>query len=198
METRTRIVAAALETLKAEGYADTSARTIARRGGFNQALIFYHFGSINDVLLAALAESSRQRMVTYEAAIQGVRTLPAAITVARELFAEDLRAGHIKVLVEVIAAANSNPELGPRVMELIRPWIDFTEAQMVRILGRSPLARAFPPDNIAFGLCALYLGSEMLTHVGGDTDEADRLFDSGMRIAKMVNPLLRVTGGGRK
>ena len=45
-----RIVEAAIETLKTEGFAGASARAIARTGGFNQALVFYHFGSVNELL----------------------------------------------------------------------------------------------------------------------------------------------------
>src|SRR5947208_16019504 len=51
--TRKRIVMAAVETLKQEGFAGTSARAVARTGGFNQALVFYHFGSMTELLLAA-------------------------------------------------------------------------------------------------------------------------------------------------
>ena len=36
-ETRDRIVTAALETVRAEGFANTTARAIAAHGGFNQA-----------------------------------------------------------------------------------------------------------------------------------------------------------------
>ena len=49
------IVKAALETLREEGFAGASSRAIARRGGFNQALIFYHFGSLANLLLEAFA-----------------------------------------------------------------------------------------------------------------------------------------------
>jgi AcrR family transcriptional regulator len=50
--TKARIVEAAVETLKAKGFAGSSAREIAKTGGFNQALIFYHYGSVQNVLLA--------------------------------------------------------------------------------------------------------------------------------------------------
>jgi AcrR family transcriptional regulator len=53
-DTRQRIIDAAVETVRREGIVGTSARAIARTGGFNQALIFYHCGSVNDVLLAGL------------------------------------------------------------------------------------------------------------------------------------------------
>ena len=54
--TRTRrlLVDAAIETLKEEGFTRASARTIAERAGSNQGLIFYHFGSVANLLLAAL------------------------------------------------------------------------------------------------------------------------------------------------
>ena len=56
--TKQALVAAAIETLRAEGFAGASARAIAGRAGCNQALIFYHFGSVVTLLLAALDEVS--------------------------------------------------------------------------------------------------------------------------------------------
>ncbi|MCP3987556.1 MAG: TetR family transcriptional regulator [Actinomycetia bacterium] len=44
LETRDRIIDAALDTVRVEGLVGTSVRAIARTGGFNQALVFYHFG----------------------------------------------------------------------------------------------------------------------------------------------------------
>lgn len=58
-DTRERIVEAALRTLKPDGIVGTSARSIAGSGGFNQALIFYHFGSVREALLAAATARAR-------------------------------------------------------------------------------------------------------------------------------------------
>src|SRR5256714_6049554 len=63
--TKLQIVEAALETLKAKGFAGASARAIAYRGGFNQALIFYHFGSVQNALLASLDLISERRLEEY-------------------------------------------------------------------------------------------------------------------------------------
>ncbi|TMD18757.1 MAG: helix-turn-helix transcriptional regulator, partial [Chloroflexi bacterium] len=52
--TRERLVRAALTTLTQQGFSGTTARAIARTGKLNQALIFYHFGSVDRLLLAAL------------------------------------------------------------------------------------------------------------------------------------------------
>jgi AcrR family transcriptional regulator len=52
--TRAALIAGAIQTLREAGFAGASARQIARRAGCNQALIFYHFGSVPDLLIAAL------------------------------------------------------------------------------------------------------------------------------------------------
>ena len=52
------IIESALATLRDEGFAGATSRAIARRGAFNQALIFYHFGSLENLLVAALEQTS--------------------------------------------------------------------------------------------------------------------------------------------
>src|SRR3982075_261149 len=72
--TKLQIAEAALETLKANGFAGASARAIAHTGGFNQALIFYHFGSVQNALLAALDLISERRLADYGPAFETART----------------------------------------------------------------------------------------------------------------------------
>ena len=50
------LIDAAVETLRDHGYAGASARIVADRAGVNQGLIFYHFGSVADLLLAKMAK----------------------------------------------------------------------------------------------------------------------------------------------
>ena len=47
---RSQIVDAAMRTIVELGYSRASTRAIAERGGFNQALIHYYFGSLNAAL----------------------------------------------------------------------------------------------------------------------------------------------------
>src|SRR5256885_430514 len=72
--TKLKIAEAALETLKANGFAGASARAIAHIGGFNQALIFYHFGSVQSALLAALDLISDRRLAEYGPAFEAATT----------------------------------------------------------------------------------------------------------------------------
>src|ERR1700722_17519170 len=74
-ETRRRLVEAAVATLQEEGFVGASARAIAERAGSNQGLIFYHFGSVANLLLAALDAVSDERLAHYGASIDQAGSL---------------------------------------------------------------------------------------------------------------------------
>lgn len=191
-DTKTRIVEAAIETLKAEGYAGTSARSIARRGGFNQALIFYHFGSIKDLLLEALDRTSADRMAAYRTAVDGVADLPGLVAVAGRIYHEDLETGHIKVLAELIAGASADPELGHEIVERIEPWIGFARDVILRVSAGSPVGAFVPAEDLAYAVVAQFLGLELLTHLEADTSRAERLFDLARAVATLASSALPV------
>src|SRR5690348_5372542 len=100
--TREQIARAALDAVRTEGFAGATSRTIARIGGFNQALIFYHYGSLEGLLLAALDLTSEERMGRYREAVEGADTLEALARVARTLFREDAQSGHVAVVSQLV------------------------------------------------------------------------------------------------
>ncbi len=184
--TRQRLVDAAVETLKAEGFAGSSARSIARRAGCNQGLVFYHFGSVVDLLLAALDAVSAERLERYSAAVDTVGSTAELVDVAASIFEEDLDAGHVSVLVEMIAGASSNPGLGASVAERIAPWMEFARRSVAAALGDSALASIIPPDDVAHAIVAMYVGLEMLSHLDGDRGPALSLFEQARTLAALV------------
>ena len=162
--TRQRIVDAAIETLQREGFAGTSARAVARTGGFNQALVFYHFGSMTELLLAALDETAARRMDRYREALAGLADLPRLVELAGRIYQEDLDAGHMTVLAELIAGAET----------------------LQRVLRDSPLGSLVPVDDVAYAVVALYLGLELLTHLQGDRGRAEALFAAASGAASVL------------
>jgi AcrR family transcriptional regulator len=192
--TRTKLIDAAIETLKAEGYAGSSARAIAERAGLNQGLIFYHFGSVANLLLAALDSVSDRRMAQYGAAVEEVRSPTELVEVATAIFREDLDAGYVAVLVEMIAGASSTPGLGSEVSARLGPWFAFAEQAVTTTLG-PPLDSVLPPGDVAYAIVALYLGLEMLTHLDGDRARALGLFAQAKNLASLLETLLPSPGG---
>jgi AcrR family transcriptional regulator len=187
--TRERILDAAFETLRREGFANTSARAIARRGGFNQALIFYHFGNLTELLLAAMDRVGEERRRRYEAVL-GTPADPLEFAArARRLYAEDVDTGHSTVVAELFAASSGNAVLREKMLARMKPWLEFTEELIRRFLEGSPLAGLIEPRAAAGAVLALYLGMDFLIHLDGDRSRAGDLFDAGDRLASTLGPL---------
>lgn len=187
--TRQVIVEAAIETLKAEGFAGASARAIAGRAGCNQALIFYHFGSVVSLLLAALDAVSASRLERYGAAVENVGSPTELLEVAAAIFREDLDAGYVTVLVEMIAGASSTPGLGAEVAARIALWQQFAEQIIDSARGGSALGSVIPSGEVAHGVVAFYLGLELLSHLDGDRAAALSLFDRAKQLAALIQML---------
>jgi AcrR family transcriptional regulator len=188
--TRRRILDAALETLRAEGLAGTTARAIATRGDFNPALIFYHFGSVDELLLAALDRSSEQRMARYREALAGATTLTELLDVMRSLYSEDAQTPHLTAVQELVAGSGFSDEMGPELIRRMQPWVDLAREVIDRILGSSPLRRAVDTRDLAFALIALYLGSEQVARLQGDASSIDKLFAAARRAAPVLDDML--------
>ncbi len=185
--TRQALVEAAVDVLRHEGFAAATARTVAARAGCNQGLVFYYFGSVVDLLLAALDEVSGQRRRRYEEALAGVGGLGDLVDLAARIFAEDLESGDAALLVEMIAGATSTPGLGAAVKARLVPWTQFAAAALEPISGRSALAGLAGVGEVAHATVALYLGLELLSHLDGDTAPALALFERARRLAPLVD-----------
>jgi AcrR family transcriptional regulator len=188
-ETRQLLVEAAITTLKEDGFAGASARAIAERAGSNQGLIFYHFGSVANLLLAALDAVSGERLARYGTAVNGAGSLSGLVDAATDIFREDLDAGYVTVLAEMIAGVSATPGLGGEVAARIGSWTQFTERAIEETLRDSPLGEIVPASDVAYGIVALYLGLEMLSHLEGDRAPAMALFAHAARIAGLLSAL---------
>lgn len=185
------IVAAALETLREEGFAGASSRAIARRGGFNQALIFYHYGSVDDLLLAALDQTSEERLAHYRTALADVADPGALLVVARSLYEEDRASGHMTVVSQMVAGSLARRELAPKVLARMVPWLAFGEETISRIAAPLGLDEIVPPRELASAALTFYLGVNLLTNLDPESGELDALFARGAELAPLLESLLR-------
>ena len=186
VETRRALTDAALDVLRHQGFASATARTIAAKAGCNQGLVFYHFGSVVNLLLAALDEVSAQRRERYEKALVGVHGPSELVELAARVFAEDLDTGDAKLLVEMIAGATSTPGLARGVKARMAPWAQFAEVAVEPVLRGSPLGQLVAARDLAHAVVALYLGLELLSHLDGDRAPALALFDQARRLLPLV------------
>ena len=190
-ETKARIIAATLETLRTEGIIGTSARAIAKTGDFNQALIFYHFGSIDDVIIASVSSMSARRMENHRSKLEHVETLTEMIQVARELHADDLADDNMTVLIQAFAGASGNPETGPKLYAEIEPWSNLITETIERVLGDVPAAALIDKEQIAQAIGALFLGIELLDDLDPKRASAEALFDTLEGLTRVLELVLQ-------
>lgn len=189
---RRRIVEAAQRAITSQGYAGTSVRSIASVGGFSPALVFYHFGSVDALLLAVLDAVSAERLSRYRARLEGVVSLQGLAAAMSELYAEDLQLGQLTAVQEIVGAMAFDPRLGAAILACMQPWINFATELAAGLTDGSPLAGAVDPVTIGSAVIALYLGLEIVARMrGGDTAGSRALLDALEGAAPWLDALLR-------
>jgi AcrR family transcriptional regulator len=188
---RDRLVRAAFGILRDEGFSQASAAAIAARSGLDPGLILVHFDSVNDLLLEALAHSSRTQLVRYQESLAEVGTVAELVQAAEGQLREDFDSGHVKVLAEMVSASAADQELRAAVLAQVQPWMAFTEETLERVLVPSGLINVVSPEQGAFAIVALFVGMELLADIGnqGDEDFIADLFDAVRQLTGLLGAL---------
>lgn len=188
---REQIIGAAMASLQDLGFSRASTRAIAERGGFNQALIHYYFGSLNALWLAVIDHTSAIRMERYRSAVEEAQTLEEMVEVAITIYREDLESGQMTIISELIGGSLSEPELSEGILERMKPWIAFVEEVIAKLVAGSPFEQMIPKREAASALVAFYMGVNLLTRLETDRSNVDALFETARNFAPLVSPLLR-------
>ncbi|GAA1235301.1 TetR family transcriptional regulator [Kitasatospora nipponensis] len=188
-QTRERLIEAATRTLRGHGYLGVSARAIAREAGVNSALIFYHFGGIEPLLVAVFERVSQERLAVHRATVADVRTLEELVVAAERIYHDDIEGGHHAVFSELVGAAVSKPELRGPITERAQAWIEFAESTLDRVIGGTPLAKLVPPRDLANAAITFYFGVYLFTVLDADRSRTESLFALGRRLAPMARLL---------
>jgi AcrR family transcriptional regulator len=182
-----RIIQAALETLREEGFAGATARSIAKRGDFNQALIFYHFGSVANLLLQAFLVQSDEQVAKYREAAATVSSLSDLVAIAQRLHEEDMRSGAITAVTQLMAAASS-PAEGKAILDRFENWIAIVQNALGRAMG-APLSSVVPTREAAYAIAGMFLGIELISRLDPERSEADSVFAMMANLAQLIEQL---------
>ncbi|MFC8505920.1 TetR/AcrR family transcriptional regulator [Streptomyces sp. NPDC057411] len=169
-------MAGALRTLVEQGIAKTSARAVAAAAGVNQALIFYHFGSVDELLAAACRHGAEQRVARYRERLDAVGSLSELLAFGREMHAEERAAGQVAVLGQLLAGAQTHERLAPATAAGLELWIVEIERVLRRVLAGGPVDGLVDPAGLARAVAASFVGMEL--YEGVDPDGAGAALDT--------------------
>jgi AcrR family transcriptional regulator len=183
-DTRQRLIAGAIDTIRQHGITGTSARTIAATAGVNQALVFYHFGSVRELLAVACQTATEARVTPFLARLDKVADLRELLSLGRELHAGERALGNVTVLAQLLAGAQADPHLAETTSAALHQWIAPVERTLNRLLADSPLAELVDTAGLARAVCAGFIGLELFE--GVDPTGANAALDALDRLAALI------------
>ncbi|MFD9052977.1 TetR/AcrR family transcriptional regulator [Streptomyces zaomyceticus] len=195
-ETREKLLEGALRTLVEQGIAKASARAIATTAGVNQALVFYHFGSVDELLAAACRHGAEQRVVRHRERLRSVGSLSELLAFGRALHEEEREAGHVAFLGQLLAGAQAHPRLVPATAAGLDLWIAEIEQVLVRVLAGSPLAEFTDPAGLARAVGASFVGLEL--YEGVDPAGAEAAFGALEQLGALMAAVEELSPVARK
>ncbi|WP_171118010.1 MULTISPECIES: TetR/AcrR family transcriptional regulator [Streptomyces] len=186
-DTKAKLLEGALRTLTEQGIAKTSARTIAATAGVNQALVFYHFGSVDELLAAACHYGAEQSVSRYRLRIASVGTLSELLAVGREIHDQERKDGHVALLGQLLAGAQTHPTLAPATAAGLDLWITEIEKALTRVLSATPFGDFTDPRGLARAVAASFVGIEL--YEGVDAEGATAALDALEQLGALVAAL---------
>jgi AcrR family transcriptional regulator len=168
VDTRTQIIEAARRRLLADGYAGLSTRKVADEAEVPLSQLHYHFGSKRGLILALFEQENQQRLDRQRRLYAEDTPLWQRYERACDYLEDDLDAGYVRVLQEMIAAGWSNAEIGEAVRQLLGGWfllLDEVAREAERRYG--PIG-PFTADEVAALVGTAFIGAEALLLLGFD------------------------------
>jgi AcrR family transcriptional regulator len=162
LATRRRLVDATMETIRQQGVAKLSARTIAATGGVNQALVFYHFGTVDGLVAEACQVLTAERVDRHRPALEAVTTWSGLVDVAEQVRADEREEGNVAVLGQVLAASHGNPGLAEAAGRAIGLWTGAVRPTLDRLLASSPVGELFDADVLTDLAASAFVGIELM------------------------------------
>jgi len=183
-DTRQRLIDGAIETIRMRGFTGTSARSIAATAGVNQALVFYHFGSVHELLRTACLAATQARVAPFVERLDQVTDLRQLLALGRALHTEEHAHGNVTVLAQLLAAAQTDPKLAEAVAAALQLWITPIEHALTRLLADSPVTELIDTVGLARAVSAGFIGLELYESV--DADGANAALHALDQIAALV------------
>jgi AcrR family transcriptional regulator len=185
MDTKQRLIDGAMRAIRTHGIAGVSARTVAAAAGVNQALVFYHFGTVDDLLAAACQAATQERVAHYRDRLAAVGSLRELLELGRALHEAERERGNVAVLAQLLAGAQNDPRLAGPVRAALDLWVAEIEQVLRRLLDRSPLAGIAEPAGLARAVSAAFIGLEL--YEGVDPAGASAALDALNHLAALLD-----------
>lgn len=183
-DTRAKLQQAVVDVLRSDGISGLSARVIAARAEVNQALVFYHFGTVTDLVDQACRAAVDEVAASYHDELATVSTLRELLDLGRGLHDREKATGNVAVMAQLMAGAQQDETLAGAARYAMERWNAEIEAAVARTVAGSPIADLIDSAGLARAISAAFLGLEL--YEGVDPDGATTAFDALDRLGTLL------------
>jgi AcrR family transcriptional regulator len=182
-DTKDKLLDAAVTCLREDGIAGLSARVIAKHAGVNQALVFYHFNSVTELVDAACRRAVDASAAHYREQFEAVTSLAELLVVGRQLHDREKALGNVAVMAQLMSGAQQDPALAETARYAMARWNAEIEAVVQRVVTR-PLADIVEVTGLARAISAGFIGLEL--YEGVDPAGASHALDALEQLGRLV------------
>ncbi|MEU0314506.1 TetR family transcriptional regulator [Nocardioides sp. NPDC006273] len=182
--TKAKLMLAVTDLLKEDGIAGLSARAIATRADVNQALVFYHFGTVTDLVDQACRAATDEAAASYRDEFAEVTSLSELLELGWGLHERERAAGNITVMAQLLAGAQRDETLAETARYALARWNGEIEDAVARALRGSPVEAVVDAPGLSRAISAAFIG--LLMYDGVDRPGADSAFASVEQLGALV------------
>jgi AcrR family transcriptional regulator len=164
--TRAAIVEAGRIALLKDGFARLSGRRVAELAGVPVSQIHYHFGSMQQLVLAILADQNQRLLARQAELFATPEPLWRQWERACEFLEADVGSGYVRILQEMIAAGWSDPEVAAAVRALLGGWYGLLADVARREAERLGDLGPFTPEEVSALMGIPFMGAEAMILLG--------------------------------
>lgn len=157
-DTRMRLLSAAREVVCEEGVAGASARKIAAAAEVNQALVFYHFAGVHELIAASSTHFVDEALKHYREPLAAARTTAELLAIAGDLRSREGR--NAAFMAQILAAAKV-PVIGEAAAHALRAWTEQIDGALQRITTGTAVPEVMDPSGLAPLITAAFVGLEL-------------------------------------
>ncbi|MFI5622053.1 TetR/AcrR family transcriptional regulator [Nocardioides sp. NPDC051685] len=182
--TKAKLMSAVTDLLKEDGIAGVSARAVADRAGVNQALVFYHFGTVMDLVDQACRAATDEAAASYRDELAEVTSLSELLELGQVLHERERAAGNITVMAQLLAGAQRDKTLAETGRYAMGRWNEEIEAAVARALEGSPVEGVVDAPGLSRAISSAFIG--LLMYDGVDRPGAESAFASLEQLGTLV------------
>jgi len=171
-DTRSKLVAAAIEEIAEEGWNGARTRSIAERAGVNSGVVHYHFGSMEDLLLEAVASTfaaiteMAQESITAETIALGMDGMLG------EIGQIDPSDPNWQVLLESLVQSSRVPRLRELTVSILDQYRQAMTVRLQAGIDEGELPVGTDVQGLSLALMALLDGLGLYAFVNPNYDTA--------------------------